>query len=301
MPPGAERSEVQPKAAQDIKAGQHMAFGISDFIPQGFPVNTRGGWQVIWQLHDGGTNGSPPVALEVAQGRLFLSNVGQHVKDLGAVTPGRNLAVQLDIAFAKNAGTVSVIRDGQQMLSDFKPPKGTMVDDSDYLKTGVYKDPDTNDGDASLFINDEKIGSRWRRSGTSPAPPPSPTAGPARSNRDKDTIPEATPAVVQIPSLPRKRRLMLSTPARPGGHRVPPKARRCVLIVLLVGVLTAATAGNLNLQGTSPRACGWAAPAGTRCVRVVGTDSGELSARRGSAAEAPRTATPLVAAQPEPA
>lgn len=66
VPSGAERSEVQPKAAQNIEAGQHMAFGISDFLPQGFPVSSRGGWQVIWQLHDGGTNGSPSSASTAA-------------------------------------------------------------------------------------------------------------------------------------------------------------------------------------------------------------------------------------------
>ena len=69
------------------------------------------------------------------------------------------------------------------MLSDFKPPKGTMVDDSDFLKTGVYKDPSAGDGDASLFINDEKIGSSLQQVGNlagATAGSGSPAASPAQ-------------------------------------------------------------------------------------------------------------------------
>jgi hypothetical protein len=153
---------------------------------------------VIGQLHDGGTNGSPPVALEVAQGHLWLSNVGQHVKDLGVVTPGRDLAVQLDVAFAKGAGTVSVVRDGQPVVTNFTPPKGTMVDDLDYLKTGIYKDPAAGDSDASLSINDEKIGSSLAQVGnlagaTQPAAAPAAaaptTANSAEPNRSRSLAP----------------------------------------------------------------------------------------------------------------
>ena len=96
VPGGAKRSEVRPEEAQDIRAGEHLFFGYSAFLPADFPVDTSD-WQVIWQLHDGGTNTSPPVALEIVDGNLWLANVGDRVRDLGPVQAGRNLDVQLDI------------------------------------------------------------------------------------------------------------------------------------------------------------------------------------------------------------
>ena len=157
VPPGGKRSEVRPEEAQNIRAGQHLFFGYSAFLPADFPVDARS-WQVIWQLHDGGTNTSPPVALEVVDGKLWLSNVGDRVRDLGPVSAGQNLDVQLDITFAQGGGSVSVYRGGQQVLQDFRPPRGTMIDGSDFLKTGVYRDPNNGGGGATLFLNDLKIG-----------------------------------------------------------------------------------------------------------------------------------------------
>ncbi|MDD7965248.1 cutinase family protein [Actinomycetospora lemnae] len=157
VPDGAKRSEVRPEEAQDIRAGQHLFFGYSAFLPPDFPVDTPD-WQVVWQLHDGGTNTSPPVALEIVEGRLWLANVGDRVRDLGPVQAGRNLAVQLDIEFEVGGGSVSVHRDGQQVLQDFRPPRGTMIDSFDYLKTGIYRDADGDAQPATLFLNDLKIG-----------------------------------------------------------------------------------------------------------------------------------------------
>ena len=102
VPGGAKRSEVRPEEAQDIRAGEHLFFGYSAFLPADFPVDTSD-WQVIWQLHDGGTNTSPPVALEIVDGNLWLANVGDRVRDLGPVQAGRNLDVQLDIRFEEAA------------------------------------------------------------------------------------------------------------------------------------------------------------------------------------------------------
>ncbi|TDQ58615.1 cutinase [Actinomycetospora succinea] len=157
VPGGAKRSEVRPEEAQNIREGQRLYFGYSAFLPEDFPVDTRD-WQVIWQLHDGGSNTSPPVALEVVEGRLWLANVGDRVRDLGPVRAGQNLAVQMDIAFEIGGGSVSVYRDGQQVLQDFRPPRGTMIDSFDYLKTGIYRHTDGPAEPATLFLNDLKIG-----------------------------------------------------------------------------------------------------------------------------------------------
>lgn len=182
VPAGGKRSEVRPEEAQNIQAGQHLFFGYSAFLPGDFPVDATN-WQVVWQLHDGGTNTSPPVALEIVDGKLWLSNVGDRVKDLGAVQAGQNLDVQLDITFENGGGSVSVYRGGQQVLQNFQPPQGTMIDDSDYLKTGVYRDPGNSGGDATLFLNDLKIGeslesvSQLAGAATSGPEPTTPGAG----------------------------------------------------------------------------------------------------------------------------
>lgn len=157
VPGGAKRSEVRPEEAQDIREGQRLFFGYSAFLPAHFPVDAAG-WQVIWQLHDGGTDTSPPVALEIVDGRLWLANVGDRVRDLGPVRAGENLAVQMDIRFEIGGGSVSVYRDGQQILADFRPPRGTMIDSFDYLKTGIYRQPDGPAEPATIFLNDLKIG-----------------------------------------------------------------------------------------------------------------------------------------------
>ncbi len=157
VPGGAKRSEVRPEEAQDIREGEHLFFGYSAFLPEDFPVDTSD-WQVIWQLHDGGTNTSPPVALEVVDGRLWLANVGDRVRDLGPVQAGRNLDVQLDIRFEIGGGEVSVYRGGRQVLQGFRPPRGTMIDSFDYLKTGIYRHTEGPAEPATIFLNDLKIG-----------------------------------------------------------------------------------------------------------------------------------------------
>ena len=158
LPAGGKRSELRPEeAAQQIRAGERHFFGYSAFLPEDFPVDFQG-FQVIWQLHDGGANTSPPVALEVQQGRLWLANVGELVQDLGPVTAGENLAVQMEIEFAQGGGTVSVWRDGREVLTDFAPPQGTMIDDFDYLKTGLYRSESGDAPATELFLNDLKIG-----------------------------------------------------------------------------------------------------------------------------------------------
>lgn len=157
VPGGGKRSEAQPDGSQ-YKSGDHDFFGYSAYLDNDFATDADS-WQVIWQLHDGGTNGSPPVALEIGQGKLWLATSGNdHDKDLGAVTPGSDVAVQMEVQFAQGGGLVNIWRDGKQVLSDYRPPKGTMVDGSDYMKTGIYRDPSESKA-STLYLNDLKIGS----------------------------------------------------------------------------------------------------------------------------------------------
>ena len=228
VPGGAKRSEVRPEEAQDIRAGEHLFFGYSAFLPADFPVDTSD-WQVIWQLHDGGTNTSPPVALEIVDGNLWLANVGDRVRDLGPVQAGRNLDVQLDIQFEEGGGSVSVYRGGRQVLQDFRPPRGTMIDSFDYLKTGIYRHTGGPAEPATIFLNDLKIGETLesvsglagaetgderrgpgraaRRPGTpraaptrpTPAPGRAPARAPGRSRRPPGPAPRARPAPTRPP------------------------------------------------------------------------------------------------------
>ena len=156
LPGGGKRSEVQP-SSDTFHAGTTF-FGYSVYLAPGFAVNATS-WQVIFQLHDGGTNGSPPVALEVGDGQLWFANAGNdHDKSLGPVSAGRDVVVQMRVSFdGAGKGTVSVWRDGRAVLSDYAPSKGTMVDGSDYLKTGIYRDPSESQP-STLYLNDLRIG-----------------------------------------------------------------------------------------------------------------------------------------------
>lgn len=156
VPGGGKRSESQPEK-DTFKDGDHKFFGYSAFLDQNFATDADS-WQVIWQLHDNGVNGSPPVAIEVGKGHLWLATSGNdHDKDLGAVTPGSNVSVQLEVEFKTGGGFVNVWRDGKQLVSNYTPPKGTTVDGGAYLKTGIYRDP-SEGKDSTLFLNDLKIG-----------------------------------------------------------------------------------------------------------------------------------------------
>ena len=49
-------------------------------------------------------------------------------------------------------------RGGRQVLQDFRPPRGTMIDSFDYLKTGIYRHTGGPAEPATIFLNDLKIG-----------------------------------------------------------------------------------------------------------------------------------------------
>lgn len=156
VPGGGKRSESQPEK-DTFTDGDRKFFGYSAFLDENFATDAQS-WQVIWQLHDNGVNGSPPVALEVGEGRLWLATAGNdRDKDLGPVTPGSNVSVQLEVEFETGGGFVNVWRDGQQLVSNYTPPQGTTVDGGAYLKTGIYRDPSEGQ-DSTLFLNDLKIG-----------------------------------------------------------------------------------------------------------------------------------------------
>lgn len=179
VPGGGKRSESQPDNST-YKAGDHKFFGYSAFLNPGFATDAQN-WQVVWQLHDDGANGSPPVALEIGQGKLWLATSGNdHDKDLGPVAPGTDVAVQLEVQFQNGGGFVNVWRDGKQLVTNYKPPKGTTVDGADYLKTGIYRDTSETKA-SSLVLNDLKIGDSLASVGNLAGAPPAAGGGLAGS------------------------------------------------------------------------------------------------------------------------
>ena len=87
--------------------------------------------------------------------------------------------MQLEVQFQTGGGFVNVWRDGKQLVTNYKPPKGTTVDGADYLKTGIYRDPSESKA-SSLVLNDLKIGDSLASVGNLAGAPASP-AGSAPS------------------------------------------------------------------------------------------------------------------------
>lgn len=140
IPGGGERSESVPRLPEYREGDDiwvHDASTLHDL-----PTGTRT-WQLVLQWHQNGDNGSPPIALQAGGGRLRLANVGTDEQDLGALGPDDTLDVVLHIHFSRGPGAaeVDVWRDGVPKLTDYHPPRGTLLDGGDYMKIGLYRDP----------------------------------------------------------------------------------------------------------------------------------------------------------------
>jgi hypothetical protein len=140
VPGGGERAEVLPRVPVGREGQEiwvHYVAKLADV-----PVQTRT-WQVILQWHQLADTGSPPIALEVGRGQLRLANVGTHQQSLGPVTANATVDVVLRIRFSQDpdTGLIEVWRNGREVLTDYHPPEGTLLDGADYVKMGIYRDP----------------------------------------------------------------------------------------------------------------------------------------------------------------
>jgi hypothetical protein len=148
---------------------------------------------VILQWHHEGDSGSPPVALQVTGWRLVIAAEGQDMQDLGPVRGGDLVALTLRIQFSRDPdqGAVDVWRGGDHVLRDYHPEGGTLLDRSDYLKTGIYRDRDI-DQTGRLWLEDLRVGPTMasvrspEQSGAAPVEDDS-TASPAGSSSSKDS------------------------------------------------------------------------------------------------------------------
>ncbi|GLZ48526.1 hypothetical protein Acsp06_47110 [Actinomycetospora sp. NBRC 106375] len=157
IPGGAQRSEMQPRIPNQVEGDvQYYTYGA--LLAPDFPTDTRT-WQLILQWHHFADSGSPPVAVEVRDGRLMLAAEGTDLQDLGPVSGGDRVDLTLRIAFSRDPdqGTVDVWRDGRQVLVGYHPPSGTLLDNADYLKVGIYRDTSI-DAPGNLWLDELRVG-----------------------------------------------------------------------------------------------------------------------------------------------
>lgn len=140
IPAGGERAEVLPRVSSNVDGDEIWVHYVTEL--QDVPVTTRT-WQLILQWHQLGDTGSPPIALEVGRGQLRLASQGAHQQSLGSVGANATVDVVLRIRFSEDPATslIEAWRDGRQVLTDYHPPTGTLLDGADYVKMGIYRDP----------------------------------------------------------------------------------------------------------------------------------------------------------------
>jgi hypothetical protein len=160
------RSELEPTMGY-IRAGDDLWFSFSTLLGEGFPVEST--WQIItqWKQNDAG---SPPLELAVGSGRFALSGGYGHPTSpqpfslpLGPALAGVWVDWVFHIRFDTDParGGVDVWRDGQALLSAFRPSAGTVypvaVDNTIYLKTGYYRDFDIREP-GTLYVDGWRVG-----------------------------------------------------------------------------------------------------------------------------------------------
>ncbi|MFC5064291.1 polysaccharide lyase [Actinomycetospora atypica] len=162
VPGGGTRSELEP-AYRSFRPGDDYWFGFAVRLADGFPVDTSD-WQVIAQWKNSG-DGSPPLSIQVHGGRFVLEGgeaIGEHwSRDIGPAVAGQRTDLVLHVRFSDDPdeGSVDVLQDGREVVSDYRPRGGTLYpDEVSYLKTGLYRSSDI-DTDGTLYYDDVVIAS----------------------------------------------------------------------------------------------------------------------------------------------
>lgn len=154
---GEERTELRLRV-DDQTEGDVAYYTYGARLADDFPTDVDN-FQVVLQWHQYGSSGSPPIAVEVRGNRVMLASEGENLQDLGPVSGGDRLDLSLRIAFSRDAerGRVDVWRDGRRVLRDFHPPGGTLLDQGNYMKVGLYR-ATTIQEPATLWVDDLRIG-----------------------------------------------------------------------------------------------------------------------------------------------
>ncbi|MCD2190982.1 heparin lyase I family protein [Actinomycetospora soli] len=166
LPGGGKRAEIVPDTPSDRDGEERWVRYRTQL--RDMPVDTES-WQLILQWHHNGNSGSPPIALEVGRGELRLANEGAHQQSLGPIGSNDVVDVVLHVRFSQDPaeGLVEVWRDGRPVLAGYHPPGGTLLDSSNYLKFGLYRDPDITQP-TSMTVTDLVIGDTPAAVGATP-------------------------------------------------------------------------------------------------------------------------------------
>jgi hypothetical protein len=148
---GDIRSEM--RSALHLYSGEDVYVRFLARLSKGFPVEESPTvWgELIWQLHDGGTNGSPPLALaihDVGLGRYALEDANGTVWWQGPeidYETWHEFIVRVNHSEDAETGFAEVWMDGvqQKMIGGSNRYYGpTLVDEFNYPKSGYYRDDD---------------------------------------------------------------------------------------------------------------------------------------------------------------
>ena len=158
--PGGHRSEVLPQGpGTEPVDGDEQFIRYTAHLSDDFPTDT-GNWQVVLQWHHTSPNGSPPLALQVTRGQLYMVSEGDDMQAIGPVSPGERIDLTMRVTFAQDPseGSVTVWRDGRPTgVTDWSPRDGTMSTRAAYLKMGMYRAQAIREG-GSMIVTDLKIG-----------------------------------------------------------------------------------------------------------------------------------------------
>ncbi|HEY2222352.1 polysaccharide lyase [Actinomycetospora sp.] len=147
VPAGSQRAEIEPDVGH-FTEGETRYFRVTYVLPPSFPTDPQG-FQLATQWKNDG-DGSPPLELRVERGRFVLG--GGYARpggsalfstDIAPVVTGRAVDIVAGIRFSSDPakGRVDVWIDGQQKLTDYRPPGGTLYPgQSSYWKVGLYRD-----------------------------------------------------------------------------------------------------------------------------------------------------------------
>ncbi|MDL5156891.1 polysaccharide lyase [Actinomycetospora termitidis] len=167
MPGGGKRSEIEPNV-DNFTEGQDRYIRLSVRLADGFPVDTDS-WQLITQFKNEG-EGSPPLELRIGGGNFVLSGGFGHPdgsksfdKVIAPAAVGKVTTLVLHVKFSSTSSksVVDAWVDGQQKVTGFRPPGGTMYPgDYSYWKLGLYRD--TGISQASTYeLSDAKLGDSY--------------------------------------------------------------------------------------------------------------------------------------------
>lgn len=157
---GQKRNESEPSAGHSISEGDVLIVRFTDFLEDGFPIDTDS-WQVILQFKNDG-EGSPPCEIKIGNGKYSLDgNSGGWSHDIGPATTGEPIDIAVQIVFSAdpNVATIDAWHNGTQTVTAAKPQgAGTLYEGtSSYIKTGIYRDS-AIEGAGTRFLDTLTIG-----------------------------------------------------------------------------------------------------------------------------------------------